>query len=485
MPYQHNGNPFPASVAELPFSVSDLPFSLSELEYSSEDFLMLYAFLEDCYEITHPNEALTPASSNSRHPDAGTSSSELPLTRVPQRSDTFPHLEAIPNSRNTQRPAPLTPESLVQDCSARTSCDTSPCNDLDSLSSPASLAYPTAFPSPGDTLFRCIELVGEIASHLTVGEAAVISLVSWTFYNATQPFIHRALVTKFQNTLSREKKRRFLKVMHIRAHQMCDCSCGWRDFFAPRTVVIDLLDFDNFCEDKTCHTCAHVEKATRLVLIDNGYASEMSDKSQDYAVCGIPETVSDNVVVYWQRRGPRCGMVLIDTDLNFPAPPAPLPETDRRLTLVILPLLWDDDQPVSFREAAKGTRFNISLFTGLANYICENADRTFRIVGLEDANPFASPTHWKNRFRRLEAYQKEFMRGLAEYIWTNDHAEEWNEADRHLVLSRVTFTTFKDYLDSGEWRDELDPYTVGRWLNTYATREAAPRRPRKRNTRRR
>lgn len=156
-------------------------------------------------------------------------------------------------------------------------------------------------------------------------------------------------------------------------------------------------------------------------------------------------------------------------------PREPTAAQARSITFVLLPIMWDHG-PIGNRrppwgEAKAVGNLGASLIDAITEYCLHFGDHRVKIVGLEDANPFAMPDHWAARAERKEVFEKAFNDKLEALMTTSFRYGKWSDEQREWRRNSISLTTFTDYLRSAEWGEEMDWQLVGRWLNTYELRE--------------
>jgi len=246
-----------------------------------------------------------------------------------------------------------------------------------------------------------------------------------------------------------------------------------------RTVILD-ASF-NYFHPGNCHSCAHIQPSTRTV-----FANPSSPGSRnDYCLPDhdLIDTLPSNEIVIYVQRLPTGFNYARQQGVEFEIEP-PLPTPTKKVTIVVLPIFWGTrvyatkDMRQCFVNTIRTRYYARDLVCMLAEFGIEGPNNDLTIVGLEDANPFALvKEHWKNRDIRAGEVKDSLLTEADRHFDTADDFTswtwQWSAADRAIIRSRYKFMTFKDYLETGQWRDELDFHLVGRWLNEYDRRDRA------------
>jgi hypothetical protein len=155
--------------------------------------------------------------------------------------------------------------------------------------------------------------------------------------------------------------------------------------------------------------------------------------------------------------------------------------TPRNITIVLLPTFFGQFKSfmaASESETGSKSQDNDSLIRNcLAPYLLANPQNSVTIVGLEDANPFASQLHWSERQTRgaeeemlFRGYLNRLMSGI-QLNPDGTRSQAWDESARKQRQSTIRVRTTREYFQSSAWGEEMSHDIVGLWLNAYHTRE--------------
>ncbi|BEJ12916.1 hypothetical protein CspHIS471_0300900 [Cutaneotrichosporon sp. HIS471] len=175
--------------------------------------------------------------------------------------------------------------------------------------------------------------------------------------------------------------------------------------------------------------------------------------------------------------GTKCTDKIVHISLNmgksafstgrYGAKPKPITPT-KKLTFVILPAFWDCGPIILEQRRPMLLR---SLSESLASHVIKLHDHSIRIVGLEVRDPFAPESEWYLHEVRQAVARTQFRNELERQFGCWPISTAWSAEDKDRVRNKVTFQTLRDYLEHGDWGEELGQELVGRWLNALDARE--------------
>jgi len=357
------------------------------------------------------------------------------------------------------------------------------------MSIPPSLPKPCVEERPTTTpaFFETPEMLAEIADYLSPKDLRAYMGVSRAFRAVAIRRVHRHItLPSAASSPNRDVIEECTTSVELEHHDHKCCGMSrpldlprLRTLIFHRNVVEEHagqgstadnynipLDFGFFaCSEPSC--VSGNLKPRRVVV------RPFTTPARDKSVFFVPPTSSDTVIQL-RRKGP----YRYWHDLTA-SPETPL--TGRNITVVLLPSFYG--QFKSFMLAADSqtgskSHDNDSLISScLAPYVLANPQDSITIVGLEDANPFASQLHWSERKARgkeeeasFRAYLDRLMRGTQLHL-DGTRGEAWDEADRAMRQATIHVRTTKDYFESGAWGEEMSPEVIGLWLNAYYARE--------------
>lgn len=326
-------------------------------------------------------------------------------------------------------------------------------------------------------------MAAEIVDYLDERDVRPCLSISRTFRAAAVSRIHRHItLPAASDSPNRKDMERFTTAVELEAHDHRDCRKGRPlQFQRLRTLILHRevieehpgqgpakdnygvpLDFGQYaCSEANCVSASFSLK--RLVV------RPWTTPAKDKRVFFVPPSTCDTII-HLDRRGP----YVYRQDLTGNKAP-------RHITIVLLPSFYG--QFKSFMSASQcetGSKSldNDSLFREcLAPYVLDNPQNVITVVGLEDANPFASTLHWSERAERaseeetaLRGYLNRLMRGVTRMA-DGERQPVWDEIDRKRRQNTIHIRTTREYFEKGSWGEELSWRTVGPWLNAYHERE--------------
>ncbi|GMK57818.1 hypothetical protein CspeluHIS016_0406520 [Cutaneotrichosporon spelunceum] len=140
----------------------------------------------------------------------------------------------------------------------------------------------------------------------------------------------------------------------------------------------------------------------------------------------------------------------------------------KKMTFVIFPAFWNCG-PVILEQS--GLNHLRSLRNSILSHVTKLYDHTIHIVGLEVRDPFAPEWEWNQRELRESNAILHFEDDLEQYIRQWFTHPDWTAAEKDRFRNRITYQTLRDYLENGDWGEELNWALVGRWLNALDARE--------------
>jgi hypothetical protein len=324
-----------------------------------------------------------------------------------------------------------------------------------------------------EIFFNLPELIAEVAGYLDHKDQASLRAVSRRCRSGVKHLFFRTLGTRGQSEVSKGFKNRHVRTLVLDKHFACPCTSGWKYVAPIRTVSVS----DTFKRHAPadCHTCPHIGDDTRLVIRPRpgGHSTNQIIK--------ISHLQAKDVVAYVRYIPSRLNHFLELPEGDCPAPPQ---TPSGSFTLVFLPMSFDSRAGAPHHSQYQPYVRTDHVFLGApfepltVRYTTAYAHCTITVVGAEHADPAATESYWAKRGKREERCPDLIARSLADTRAEEGDEDEpeplrkWTLGDERLFLSRLRFVSFRDYLLSGAWRDQLDPKDVGCYLNAYDERDA-------------
>jgi hypothetical protein len=166
-------------------------------------------------------------------------------------------------------------------------------------------------------------------------------------------------------------------------------------------------------------------------------------------------------------------------EVQYYADPSPS-TAPRHITVVLLPsflgvFLSSTALGKGGVTGSKSSENEALIRTALAPYILANPQNSITIVGLDEANPFASAAHWSARQEHgaqeemaFRDYLNRLMACAETVLPDGSRTAAWDDAARKHRQATIRVRTTREYFESGEWGPELD--IAGSWLNCYYAR---------------
>lgn len=348
-------------------------------------------------------------------------------------------------------------------------------------------ASPSTPATPSQSVLQMPEMVAHVLDNLSLHELQACLGVSQAFRATALPrFYRRILLPIADDTPGRSDIERLTTAVELHHQAHTDCAATHPlNFQRLHTVIFHKDEVDE-------HPGQGPARHNYGIPIDFGHysCSEPNCLSRDLS----PKRV---VVRPWMTAGKEKRVFFVppapvDTVIHIRRP-GPYgyrrdlccPTSPRHITVVILPSFFGQFKSFSVdgsRQSHTGSKNgdNDSLIGEcIAPYVLEYPENSLTIVGLEEANPFASELHWSERHLRateeadsLRAYLNRLMDGMGGRPGAWDRSATWDDASRRRRQATVHVRTLRDYFESGEWGEELSWQVVGSWLNAYCAREA-------------
>lgn len=97
-------------------------------------------------------------------------------------------------------------------------------------------------------------------------------------------------------------------------------------------------------------------------------------------------------------------------------------------------------------------------------------------MGLENHDPFGPKWEWLSRDLLAAQSIQRFKKQL-DLLLKWGPTDHWSAEEKDRVRNKISFQTFRHYLESGDWGEELSWQLVGRWLNALDAREKGLMKP--------
>lgn len=323
----------------------------------------------------------------------------------------------------------------------------------------------------------------EVCSYLGSGDLHSLLTVSRTFYNAATPILYRVLVSppgcpchglpgrnddlaaKYSTALeflphSHRVHHPRLKASRVRTHIV--------NFdFSDKSTQVDKHQRTAAWGTYKCPNCPKAAPPPeRIVLRPTITAMDYQpyDKTPKHVLVPLGTKCADKIVHISLNMGKGVYKLGGRDQRNYRKPVTPT----QQLTFILLPRFWDCGHVILGDLKSSLVR---TIMHSIASVVLAHHDHAIRVVGLENCDPFVGEAEWNKRKARERTSITTFHMQMDYYLTWSQYVRGWAEDDKEACRNKVTFQTFRDYLEEGNWGEELSWQLVGRWLNALDRRE--------------